>query len=349
MDIVSYSLAKKYTDEAIAGSGAIKGANCQIQSIVEIDGGHRVTFLWKNSQDVEQTSTMDVMDGQGGTPTWSSVQNKPFSELNAADFTVTNGKLYVNHQDISGKVDKITGKGLSTNDYTDADLAIVQSVASSLDLKADKETTYTKTEVNSLISGINQFSVKIVNVLPTTDIDTHAIYFVPKDTGENDDVYDEYMYVNNAWELIGTTEIDLSQYYTKTEVDSSLSLKLDKVGGTIGNIPVFSTNGSINDSGKAISSIGGRVYTTEIGANYWYATEAGSPYPYAQTAVDMYHHFSSTIPPIWDIQNEDGTIMSKTERDNAALIEQAVFNDDMVTLYASALPTVDLLLRVVEV
>lgn len=32
------------------------------------------------------------------------------------------------HQDISGKVDKVSGKGLSTNDYTDADKAKVDTI-----------------------------------------------------------------------------------------------------------------------------------------------------------------------------------------------------------------------------
>ena len=29
----------------------------------------------------------------------------------------------------------------------------------------------------------------------------------------------EYMYIDGAWELIGTTQIDLSDYYTKEEVE----------------------------------------------------------------------------------------------------------------------------------
>lgn len=92
--------------------------------------------------------------------------------------------------------------------------------------KADKSTTYTKTEVNTLISTINQFNVEIVDELPTTDIDMHTIYFVP--SGSTDS-YNEYMYINSNWATIGSTEIDLSQYYTKTEADTLLD---DKVNDT---------------------------------------------------------------------------------------------------------------------
>lgn len=40
-------------------------------------------------------------------------------------------------------------------------------------------------------------------------------------------IYDEYMWISNQWELIGSTAIDLSQYYTKTEIDSTLTNKAD--------------------------------------------------------------------------------------------------------------------------
>lgn len=65
MDIISYALSHKYTDESIAGvSGVLKGANCEIESIVPIEGGNRITFKWKHG-DLEKTDYLDVMDGKG--------------------------------------------------------------------------------------------------------------------------------------------------------------------------------------------------------------------------------------------------------------------------------------------
>ena len=63
----AYALAKSYTDESLIGIGALKGANCQIQSITDIEGGKRVTYLWVDDSDVEHTSTMDVMNGTNAT------------------------------------------------------------------------------------------------------------------------------------------------------------------------------------------------------------------------------------------------------------------------------------------
>lgn len=55
---------------------------------------------------------------------------------------------------VDGKVDKETGKGLSSNDYTDADKAIVDGVTSALASKVDASVLnnyYTKTEADNLL------------------------------------------------------------------------------------------------------------------------------------------------------------------------------------------------------
>lgn len=62
----TYAVARKYTDDTVAGAGALAGKPCQIQSITDITGGHRVTFLWVDNLGTEHTSTMDVMDGEKG-------------------------------------------------------------------------------------------------------------------------------------------------------------------------------------------------------------------------------------------------------------------------------------------
>lgn len=83
----------------------------------------------------------------------------------------------------------------------------------------------TETYVNSAIGNVNSFNVLVVQSLPASDIQQHTIYFVPKTPSENGDVYDEYMYINSAWEHIGTSETDLSSYYTKAECDNNFAAK----------------------------------------------------------------------------------------------------------------------------
>ena len=80
----------------------------------------------------------------------------------------------------------------------------------------------TDTEVNNAITDaladIVGFSIEIVNTLPATGEDG-VFYFVPN-SGEQNNIYDEYLYVNNAWEKLGTTEIDLSNYLQKTDISA---------------------------------------------------------------------------------------------------------------------------------
>lgn len=59
----------------------------------------------------------------------------------------------------------------------------------------------------------------IVNELPTEDIQTDTIYLVPSDDPTTQDIYLEYMYINNQWELLGQKQIvvDLTDYVKKTD------------------------------------------------------------------------------------------------------------------------------------
>lgn len=77
--------------------------------------------------------------------------------------------------------------------------------------------------IASAISGITSFSYEIVQTLPASG-KTGTIYLIAN-TGTTPNIYDEYLWVNGNWEKIGTTEADLSQYYTKTEVDTALGAK----------------------------------------------------------------------------------------------------------------------------
>lgn len=46
------------------------------------------------------------------------------------------------------------------------------------------------------------------------------LYLLPKISSNQNDGYDEYVYANNHWECVGHTDVDLSAYYTKAEIDN---------------------------------------------------------------------------------------------------------------------------------
>lgn len=63
----------------------------------------------------------------------------------------------------------------------------------------------------------------VVTQLPTTDIKTNKIYLV-KDSTTEGDLYQEYIYVDNKWEKVGThkQEVDLTDYAKKSEAVKSV-------------------------------------------------------------------------------------------------------------------------------
>lgn len=86
-----------------------------------------------------------------------------------------------------------------------------------------KSEVYTKDEVQSLIGRIASLQLLKVDELPTEDINPGIIYLVPKDDGTENNIYTEYIYMDGAWEVIGDTTVDLSQYALKTEMPTKLS------------------------------------------------------------------------------------------------------------------------------
>ena len=69
----------------------------------------------------------------------------------------------------------------------------------------------TKSYVDSAIGSVSTISFSIVNELPSTG-ESNIIYLVPNTTSSEKNVYDEYIWVNNAFEIIGSTAIDLTNY-----------------------------------------------------------------------------------------------------------------------------------------
>lgn len=124
-------------------------------------------------------------------------------------------------------------------EFGTSDILLAKDVATylnALDLDISKELTAQTDKINKINESIKQFIdhnlIKIVTELPTTDIDKNCIYFVPNKDGEGNNVFIEYIYVEskNAFEEVGRirAEVDLSDYYTKEEVDNQMTTVKNK-------------------------------------------------------------------------------------------------------------------------
>lgn len=60
---------------------------------------------------------------------------------------------------------------------------------------------------------------KIVDVLPEVGEDD-VLYFILNEHPTETNRYAEYMWIQNKWEWMGNTGVDLTDYYTKEEVDA---------------------------------------------------------------------------------------------------------------------------------
>lgn len=78
------------------------------------------------------------------------------------------------------------------------------------------------TDLEGKVSAIPKFSVSVVTELPSADISETTIYLLK--TGDGDDnLYTEYIYVNSAWEMLGTQSLNLDGYATETWVNARIS------------------------------------------------------------------------------------------------------------------------------
>lgn len=84
----------------------------------------------------------------------------------------------------------------------------------------------TKAELNAAIGGLASIKVEVVSELPETGANG-TIYLVAHTHGTGD-AYDEYLWIESTkkFEKIGNTDIDLSSYAKKTDLDPYLTKEL---------------------------------------------------------------------------------------------------------------------------
>ena len=147
--------------------------------------------------------------------TETEIDNKLGEKSNA-------GHIHDDRYYTENEVDTLLDRKADSSDIPDVSAFITRLVNDLVNYYTKSE-TYTKAEIDSKVSAIPKFAIKPVNSLPIQDISDTTVYLLTVQNGEQGNMYDEYIYVGNTWEKLGTQTIDLSGYYTAAEVDALLS------------------------------------------------------------------------------------------------------------------------------
>ena len=183
------------------------------------------TEQWVNNQGfIKGINNTDVINALGYTPYDNS---NPAGYITASSLpTVNNSTITIqkNGSDIeSFNLNQPTNETINitvptqTSELTN-NSGFITNTVNNLTNYYLKSETYTKTEVQNLISGITGITIEVVSVLPASG-ENGVIYLVPKE-GVSPDIYNEYIWVetDEDFELIGNTEIDLTDYVQFTDL-----------------------------------------------------------------------------------------------------------------------------------
>lgn len=168
-------------------------------------------------------------------------------------------------------------EGVAIQTTTDGGYTDLQIVAKKAQL--DLSTYATKADLVS----IPKFGIEVVATLPTQDISTTTIYLVAQE-GEpsGQDIYDEYIYVNNKWELIGNTDIDLSAYSTTVQMNAAIQAAIQALDFTELTVGATKTLGTISQTDGVLTATAVNIAIPHTAITDWDAELAQK-----QDAIDV--------------------------------------------------------------
>ena len=161
-----------------------------------------------------------VVPGSDGTMTDAEVQQA----INDLNRDVTN--LGTNLEAVKGIVgEKSAEEGVASTGLIGSVEALKAQdgvLAGEIDaLETSLSNVYTKKDTDNAIAAaiaaVDHLSREIVGTLPE-NANENVIYMVLRGGGTGQDVYNEYMYINGAWEIIGDTSVDLTGYAKKEDI-----------------------------------------------------------------------------------------------------------------------------------
>ena len=122
---------------------------------------------------------------------------------------------------IDGSYEKVLLGAISLSELEN-DQNFITNTVNNLTNYYTKTEIYTQAEIHNLLNTITTLDIKVVTTLPTENISATTIYLKTIE-GEINNSHEEWLYINNTWELIGTTKVDLTLYALKTDIPTKTS------------------------------------------------------------------------------------------------------------------------------
>ena len=233
---------------------SIKGADGRDAYTIAVEGGYKGTEEEYNNALTIAPVAVDKINNADTTPTKDSTNlvlsggvKDAIDSLNS-DFNADLATINSSITNLSDEIDNIVN--VEIGDQLKS--SIIDNLTSS-----DTEKALSARQgkiLKELIDNLANLQITVVDTLPTTG-ESNIIYLVKK-AGTGTDIHDEYVYVEGNWEKIGTTDVDLTNYYTKTQVDSIKDTLDNKISNNTLSITNITTNGSITPENLKIQKNG---------------------------------------------------------------------------------------------
>lgn len=111
--------------------------------------------------------------------------------------------------------DNVVGKPTKLSEFeNDSGFQTAENVESTITSKGYQTSSQVQQSINSAIAGITGVEYEVVESLPPSG--KKGTIYLKSNGGSGQNIYDEYIWVNNKFEFIGTTQVDLSNYFNTT-------------------------------------------------------------------------------------------------------------------------------------
>lgn len=86
-------------------------------------------------------------------------------------------------------------------------------------------TAFVTSAISTAMAGITKLDFQVVQTLPSTGV--KGTFYLIANSGSGQNVYDEYLWINNKYEKLGTREIDLSSYIKQSDMVAITNSEID--------------------------------------------------------------------------------------------------------------------------